>query len=289
MEPIEDAEEAHRTVPKGHGRDDRGPRSYLPRRERVAREDIETLLAAGTQGRRRDRIRDRQPRVLETLHTRPGDSGDHELVAVEQRDLGRARVDQRTRALHDQLQHAVEIRDAAEREADLGRGLEAAHRALELVPAFAHRAVEASVGDRDRGPVGENDRSLLVVLGENAVVLLGQVQVSPGLTVDHDRHAQERRHRRMGEREAVGLRVHAHVRQPQRAGVADQHSKHAAPPRQVADRAVRLFVDPDGEEALEPLAAFVQHADRRVLGARQLTRNRQQPLKDRLGIEDRDQ
>ena len=92
-----------------------------------------------------------------------GDRGDHELVAVEQRDLGRARVEQRPRALDDELEHAVEVGHAAERAADLGRRLEAADRALELVAALAHRAVQARVGDRDRRPVGEHDRRLLVV------------------------------------------------------------------------------------------------------------------------------
>ena len=215
----------------------------------------------------------------------PGLRGEHVLVALAQGDLGRARVDQRPRALDDQLQHAVEVGHAAERAADLGRGLQAAHRAFELVAALADGAVQARVADRDRGPVGEHDRRLLVLVRELARRLLGQVEVAPGLAVDDQRHAEERRHRRVREREAERLRVRADVGEPQRPGVGDQHAEHAAPARQVADRAVRVGVDAGGQEALELLTALVEHADRGVPSARELARDFQQPLEDRLGVE----
>ena len=218
-----------------------------------------------------------------------GDRGDHELVAVEQRDLGRARVDQRPRALDHELQDTVEVGHAAEREADLGRRLQAADRALELLVAGVHRAVQPGVGDRDRRPVGEHDHRLLVLRGERAVVLLGQVEVPPRLALDQQRHAEERPHRRVRDREAVGPRVRAHVVQAQRMRVGDQHAEHAAPARGVADRPVGLLVDPGGDEALEPLAALVEHADRRVPGAGQLARDVEQPLQERLGVEHGDE
>ena len=50
-------------------------------------------------------------------------------------------------------------------------------------------------------------------------------------------------------------------------GSLDQHAEDAAAARQVADRALRLLVDAGGEEALELLAALVEHADRGVARA----------------------
>jgi hypothetical protein len=84
----------------------------------------------------------------------------------------------RPRAHCHELQHALEVGHTAERAADLGRGLEAPDRALELVPALAHGAIQARVVDRDRGPVAEDD-GLFVLRGELARVLLGPVEVPP--------------------------------------------------------------------------------------------------------------
>ena len=114
----------------------------------------------------------------------------------------------------------------------------------ELVAALPDFAVQPRVRDRDRRPVGEHDDRLLVVVGELAVVLLGQVEVSPGLAVRPRSGRRGRCHRRMRERKAVGLRVRADVGQAERLRLADQHAEHAAPARKVADRPVRLLVDP---------------------------------------------
>ena len=79
------------------------------------------------------------------------------------------------------------------------------------------------------------------------------------------------------------------VGEPQRPRVLDQHAEHAVPARQVADLAVRVLVDPDGQEALELLAALVEDADRRVARAGQLTGDLEQPFEHRLGVELGDQ
>ena len=139
----------------------------------------------------RDRAVDGEPLAMELVHALPRAGGEHELVAFEQRELDDARLDQRARALRDELQHPVEVRDAAERARDLRRRLETAVRALELVPALADVAVQPGVVDRDRRPVGEDDGRVLVVLGELADRLLGQVEVAPHLAADGDRHAEE--------------------------------------------------------------------------------------------------
>ena len=47
----------------------------------------------------------------------------------------------------------------------------------------------------------------------------------------------------------------------------DQRPEHAAPPRQIADRARRLLVEPGGQELLELGALLVQDPERRVARA----------------------
>ena len=222
---------------------------------------------------------------MELLHALPRARGEHELVAFEQRELDDARIDQRARPLRDELQHPVEVRDAAERARDLRRRLQTAVRALELVPALADVAVQPGVVDRDRRPVGEDDGRVLVVLGELADRLLGQVEVAPDLAADGDRHAEEAAHRRMRQGESVRLGVRADVGQSQRLRIPDQDPEHAAPVRQVADRAVRLLVDPLREELVEHLAALVEHPDRGVPRPRELLGELEQPVEHHVGIQ----
>ena len=52
---------------------------------------------------------------------------------------------------------------------------------------------------------------------------------------------------------------------------------------------MRRLVDAPGEEPLELLAILVQHADRRVPGARQLDRHREKLVQDGFGVQLRDQ
>ena len=76
-----------------------------------------------------------------------------------------------------------------------------------------------------------------------------------------------------------------HVGEPQRPRAVDQHAEHAAPARQVADRPVRVLVDPRGEKPLEAFALVVEYADRGVARAGQLTRALEQALEHSFGIE----
>ncbi len=70
-------------------------------------------------------------------------------------------------------------------------------------------------------------------------------------------------------READRARVVADRLQPQRARVADQGAEDAAAARKVADLGHRLGVDTGVDEALEPRARLVDHAERGVAGAGQ--------------------
>ena len=233
----------------------------------------------------RRRSRERQPRRLADVHVaRAG--GDHELVAVAQHDEHVVGLDQRAPALDHELEDALEVGLAADRAGDGGGGLQPAHGALELLAAGGHVAVEARVLDRDRGPVGEHDDGLLVLGRERlAAGLLGEVQVAVRLAADEDRHAEERSHRRVPGREAVGARMVADVVEAQRARVVDEHAEEAAPTRQVADGAVGLLVDPAREEAGELAACLVEDAERDVARAGEVGGGLQQPVEHRLEIE----
>ena len=114
----------------------------------------------------------------------------------QQRDDQRPRVHERAPALDDQLEDALELHLASDRFGDVRRR---AHPRMACSSSSARiaRGRRAGVLDRDAGPCREEDRRLLVRLRERAVVLLGEVQVPPGLAANQDRHTEERRHRRM--------------------------------------------------------------------------------------------
>ncbi len=198
-----------------------------------------------------------------------GRRGHHEPGLLGEQDHHPARAHERAPALDDQLEHAVEVGLAADRARDRGRRLEPAHGRLELVPAALGGLVEAGVLDRDPGPLGEDhDRVLVGRRERGAALLLGQVEVAPGLAADQHRRAEERRHRRVAGREAVGAGVVADAGQPQRPRILDQHAEDAAPAREVADRAPPLGVDAVREEALELAPLVVEDAERDVARAR---------------------
>ena len=220
-QPVEDDQEADGAIAERHRRHERRAGAHLAIRERVragspgcAAGDPDFSAAPASDSSIEIRV------PCQPFHALAGDRRDHELVAFDEHDLGRAGVDQRARALDHQLQDPVEIRHAAERAADLGGRLETADGALELVAALTDGPIQAGVGDRDRGPVGEHHGGLFVVVGELAAVLLGQVEVPPRLALDDDRYAEEGGHRGMGERKPVGLRVRADVREAQRPRLA---------------------------------------------------------------------
>ena len=212
--------------------------------------------------------------------------GDTQCVALGQQQHDGARVDQRAPALDDQLEHAIELGLAAQRHCDRQRRLQPAHGTLELGAPALGGLEEARVLDPHARPRGECDHCHLVGGRELAAAgLLGQVEVAPRPVPDQDRNTEERAHRRMRSREAVGLRMVTHVREPQRVRFVDEHAENPAPAREIADRPVRRLVDPEGHEALQPGAVLVEHADRRVLRARDLGRDLQQLAQDPLEVE----
>jgi len=75
---------------------------------------------------------------------------------------------------------------------------------LELDAAVLGRAEQPCVVDRDRRPLGEHDDRLEVVVVELVgTLLLGEVEVAPGLPAHDDRRAEEASHRRVARRKAV--------------------------------------------------------------------------------------
>ena len=70
--------------------------------------------------------------------------------------------------------------------------------------------------------------------------------------------------------------------QPQRLRVPDQDAEDAASMRQIADRRMRLSVDPCRQEPLERLAGPVDHSESCVAGARDLGRGLDDALQQRV-------
>ena len=64
--------------------------------------------------------------------------------------------------------------------------------------------------------------------------------------------------------------------------IADQLAEDTPSSRKVTDRGTRLGVDAHGQEALELFARFVEDAEGRVPGARQLARDVEQTLEQLL-------
>ena len=212
-----------------------------------------------------------------------------QLLPFAQHDHEAPCAHERAPTLDDQLEHVLE-RDLPDRHRHVARRLQAAEGLLRLLAAALTGLVQLRVADRDRRPVGEDHRGLLVCLGELAVRLLRQVQVAPHLAADHDRHPQEAAHRRMPRREPVAAGVLPDIRQPQRLRVLDQRAQHAPPAREVADRAARVLVDARRQELFEPAVALVEDPQRRVARPRDLPRRLEHAVKHdalvELGRED---
>ena len=100
--------------------------------------------------------------------TSPDCAATIEPSAVAQEDRRALRADQRPAALDDQLEHAVEVGLAADREGDRGRRLEPADGPRELGPAPLALLVVARVLDRDGRPRREHDDRILVGLRRTA-------------------------------------------------------------------------------------------------------------------------
>jgi hypothetical protein len=77
----------------------------------------------------------------------------------------------------------------------------------------------------------------------------------------------------------------AHVREPQRLRLVDQHPEDPAATREIPDRAMRLLVDALGDELLEQLSPLVEHADRRIPRAGEFLRYLQQAVEDHIRVQ----
>ena len=120
---------------------------------------------------------------------------------------------------------------------------------------------------RERGPDRQRPRRLFVVgVKLRGALLLGHVEVAEGLATNRYRYPEERVHRWVPGREAVGVGMPFDVGQSQGSGVPDQLAEDAPPARQVADLPFRLVVDAEVDEALELGVVGVQHAERCVPG-----------------------
>src|SRR5437763_11278177 len=156
---------------------------------------------------------------------------------------------------------------------------------LELLATALGSFVEACILDRDRRPFGQYHGGLFVALVEFAAALVCEVQVPVGLPADEDRHAQERRHRRMTLWEAVGARVIAHPREAQRMRVADQLPEHAVSSGEVADHGAPVCVYSHREEPLELFAPLVEYSERGVARAGEVPGRLEHPAQDHLEVE----
>ena len=145
---------------------------------------------------------------------------------------------------------------------------------------------QPGVVDRDRRPLGEHDDRLDVVVVEVlGALLLGEVEVAPGLAANDDRRAEEAAHRRVPGREAVGARVLGDVVQPDRHRLVDQQPEDAAAARQVADRGVDRRLLAGGQELRQLAALVVEHAERGVARAAQLAGGLHHALQQDVEIE----
>ena len=193
---------------------------------------------------------------------------DQRSPASSSRRISRTRAStQRPRPLDDQLEHAVEVGLPAERRADRRSSPRArAQRARAHRGGGARRARRAA---RSRSPWPPSRRASRIASSSASVnvaaLLLGEVEVAVGLAADADRHAEERRHRRMARREAVGPRMRADVVRAAAARGSSMSTPSTPRPRGRSPIARRgLVVDAVRDEPLEPGAGLVEDAERRV-------------------------
>ena len=126
---------------------------------------------------------------------------------LRKQDQELAGVDERAAALDHELEDTVQVGFAAHRTRDRDGCLQPADGALELSAAGVDVLVEVGVLDGDRHPARQDEECLLVGLVELAALLLGQIDVAPGLAAHQYRCAEEGRHRRMlraGSRSCAG-------------------------------------------------------------------------------------
>ena len=282
IEPYQDTQSV---AAEGERHEQRGdPRAGAARpREQIGADAGESVGPTGFEHLARGRALGRDPQLGLAVEL-AGGRRHPQLAAVVEQNQQRSSFDQRPAALDDRLQDSIEVCLAADRAGDLGRCLEAADGALEVVALSLDVFVETSVVDRDRGPLGEDQRRLLVDVVEVAGGLLGQVEIAPSAATDHDRHPEEVGHRRVSGRKSVGAWVLSDIGQSHRPRLLDQESQHSTSAREAADRQFHLLLDAAGDEPLQLLAVAVQHADRCVTGAGQLAGDLEHASQDRLCV-----
>ena len=87
-----------------------------------------------------------------------------QLLAIAQHDHEAPRADERTSALDDQLEHVLERDLSADRDRHVTGRLQPPKCLLGLLAAALAGLVQLCVADRDRRPIGEDHRGLLVLL-----------------------------------------------------------------------------------------------------------------------------
>ena len=146
--------------------------------------------------------------------------------------------------------------------------------------------VEPGVVDRHAGRAGERHRELLVAFAEHlGGLFVGEVEVPEHLAPHHDRHAEERAHRRVVRREPEARRVLGEVGETQRAGIGDQQPEDAVALRLLTDRPVGVVVDPGDDELGEGAARRVEHAEGAVAGVDELAGGVDDALQGRGQVE----
>src|SRR5688572_11343547 len=89
----------------------------------------------------------------------------------------------------------------------------------------------------------------------------------------------------MADRESVRPRMGTDVVEAEWDGFVDEDAEHPATTWQVSDRRPRHVVDSHRDEPLELAAVWIQDADRRVFGARELSRGVEHAPEHQLEVE----
>ena len=146
--------------------------------------------------------------------------------------------------------------------------------------------VERRVLDGDPRMEREHLHESLVVGGElRCVALVGQVEVAHRTALDDDRHTEERMHRRMGRRKPIAVRVCRDLRDPVRAGLADDQAEQPPSARDGSDLESLLAAHARRDEAGD-LALIVDRSKGRVLRTHEVAHAVDDRLEHEVDVED---
>ena len=243
---------------------------------RIVEQRVDPLAPAAVEHASRFRPGDRElhPRDAEGALSLGRRHPQH--VALREGDQNELCVDELLQPAGDQGKQGLQLELRRERVSDLVQR-------LELAQPPGRALVETGVLDRDGGLGREQLGQLGVLVREVlSTCLLREVEVPVRDAAQHDRHAQERLHRRVIRWEADGARIVRDVVQPQRVCVTDQDAQNAAPMWQLPDRGMRGGVDARRQEPFERLARPVDDAERRVARAGDLGRRLDDALQQRI-------